>query len=228
MDEFFFQTQLIEATIEQLSKLSDLQFENLLKAINKEGFNRSISRCNKLARELESDLSSRDVFTLLNALEGFYDNSREWEGFGREPLAELFEFAGINGELDGEIIQVGYRRLRELIVVNPVVENLNKYRWLQTGIIDTVVDFSSFVELRPHFADDRSKIEELLPIIIFRILTASDAGTHNSCVFQLTREGMTRMHAALIDAEKKLGVLETDAELKTRIKSDVIVGQEEG
>lgn len=213
MDENFFQTQSLQATIEHLGSLSEQQFENLLKAIDEEGFDRSISRCNKLARQLNSALSPREAFSLLRVVEGLYDDLREWRSVG-DPLIEILEFAGVTDGQGKETIQTGFRRLQELIVVKPNVETLNKVSWLETGIIDTVVDISSFVDLRPNFSDDRSRIEDLLPIVIFRVLTASDARTHNSFVFQLTRDDITKIRTVLIDTEKKLDALEADDRLR--------------
>lgn len=213
--------------LEQMAQLSEAQFNVLREAVTgPEGFDLSLGRCEALATQLKSDLKTRDVFRLLSSLRFFYDRCRDWERGARDSATALREFiqlAGLFEDLGDGVI----KRLLELTVKNPTVERRQKLRWLRTGILDTAVNFASFVDVRPRISEDRREIEGLVPVVILRINTESESGEPKSHIFQLTLEGLTKLRAVVEDVEKKLKLVNTDPVFGPRMEKEVTTEEEE-
>src|SRR4051812_17261573 len=103
MDDIVLGFPPLQQALEQVSDLQEPQFEILRKEVTgSEGFKRSLERCERIANNLQSDLSPRDVFNMLTSLQFLYDNSRKWEvseRSGHDALNEFLEFAGLNQRL---------------------------------------------------------------------------------------------------------------------------------
>lgn len=112
----------------------------------------------------------------------------------KNTLPKLLEFNEINFK-HLSLNENTYQNLIELFSdgIEPVRQ------WHQTGLIDVVLDFDSFIDIRPVFLesetqykDDRInenkeyKIEELISLIIFRVGVSKDFGSTKSYVFQMT------------------------------------------
>src|ERR1700691_547294 len=167
MNGFFNYGFLVES-IGLISKLDDHQFETLAKEVaTATGFDHSLRRCNDLAIELGGSFEASDVFGLLASLEFLYDRAREWEKRGSDltkSIGEFLEVSGLSTKLGPEP-EEGYAKLARLLAKNPALDRTSKLRRLRSGLLDTAVGFSSFVDIRPRFAGDRSSLEELVPIV---------------------------------------------------------------
>ena len=221
MNGFFNYAGLVES-LKIVTELSDGQLEDLKEAVSgNDGYNHSLSRCGALAKRLGGTLDASKVFHLLVSLEFLYDRSREWEdkeGDGTKSLQEFLEITGLIETLGSDRLQI---KLLPLIVKNPAIQRRRKLKRLKTGILDTAVGFSSFVDIRPRFADDRSTLEELVPVVIIRVETESEDNNQRSPVFQLNLAGLTKLRAALEDIDKKLDALKKDERLRSRIDLDI-------
>lgn len=187
------------------------------------GYDHSLGRCNELAIKLKGDFNASNIFRLLISLEFLYDHLREWEK--REPdgdksLRQFLEVTGVNSKL-GPDQNAGYQKLARLLAKNPALERLRKLQKLRNGLLDTAIGFSSFLDIRPRFAEDRSSLEELVPMIILSVVTRSDDGSDRSPVFQFDLAGLAKLRATLDDIDKKLKVLKEDARISDRLNLEV-------
>lgn len=211
-------------TLEYLAKQSDADFNTLRQAISgPDGFSRSINRCRQLARELGNEISTNTIFNLIISLRYLYDNSREWEEAGRDvrvALDEYFELTGLKTILGDDVNDSFYDRVLSFIEKNPVVERARKRRRLQAGILDTATGFSSFVDLRPQLSEDKTEIEELIPVIIFQAETeAQEKEGTKTHVFQLTLESLKKLKDTIGDIERKLETVKDNPRLRAFLQS---------
>lgn len=211
-------------TLEYLAKQSDADFNTLRQAISgPDGFSRSINRCRQLARELGNEISTNTVFNLIISLRYLYDNSREWEEAGRDvrvALDEYFELTGLKTILGDDVNDSFYDRVLSFIEKNPVVERARKRRRLQAGILDTATGFSSFVDLRPQLSEDKTEIEELIPVIIFQAETeAQEKEGTKTHVFQLTLESLKKLKDTIGDIERKLETVKDNPRLRAFLQT---------
>ncbi len=218
-DHFYLGVPPLPKVLENIAAMSDAQVATLADEVRKGGFARSRARCESIANELGAEVRPREAFGVLAALDFFYDRSRDWEEEGRDAATELRDFLDVTGLIEslGTEPSRQVSRLTALVSRNPHVEKRKKLRWLRTGLLDTAVDFSSFVDLRPSFSTDRSAIDEIIPAVIVRIATESDRGEDRAHVFQLTAEGVSKLRKLVEDIEKKLKLLNTDITVGTDV-----------
>lgn len=189
-----------------LASYNERVFTLLLEEVRgEEAFNRDAARCKALAEKIGAK-GPGDAFYLLSAVDFFYSQVQDLKEEGDE-VAEIVEFvlSTFSGlEDDSEKAEIVRDRLASLVSPNPVADDLRKLERLKTDLIRNGVGFSSFVDLRPDFAEDKSKIKRLVPIIIFRVSTDSNDDGERSFVFQLTEEALGKLKGTVEDAEKKL------------------------
>lgn len=189
-----------------LASYNERVFTLLLEEVRgEEAFNRDAARCKALAEKIGAK-GPGDAFYLLSAVDFFYSQVQDLKEEGDE-VAEIVEFvlstfSGLDD--DSEKAEIVRDRLASLVSPNPVADDLRKLERLKTDLIRNGVGFSSFVDLRPDFAEDKSKIKRLVPIIIFRVSTDSNDDGERSFVFQLTEEALGKLKGTVEDAEKKL------------------------
>ena len=218
MDDFHFGFPELPEALKAIVKLNEDQFELLRGAVSgPAGYDQSLQRCEELARTLNSDLELSDVWKILSSLRFLYYRAREWASRDMmEALREFFVIADLEESL-GDDPKRGYNRLKELLSRNPALERKRKLRWLQIGILPTATTFASFVDIRPNFTDDRSVVEDLVPVVIFRVDTDTDINADRAHVFQLTIDGLAKLRVAVEDIEKKLASLRADKALLDRL-----------
>lgn len=219
MDEIVLGVPPLHQAAEKIVSLKDRQFEILQEEVTgAAGFARSIDRCDRLANKLS--LSRHDIFNILTTLQFFYDSARKWEKAGRDgsnALNEFFQFTGLNQSL-GKSENLFYGRVKQLVAINPVVERRRKIRKLKSGLVDTAVDFASFLDLRPFISDDRTIVEKLVPVVIFRVAIKAEYGSDKSCVFQMSPEGVAKLRDAVTDIERKLATVSADDTLRSLLE----------
>jgi len=231
MDQLFFGFPPIQQALEKLATLTEEQFNSLRdEVLGPETFSRGYHRCEKLAEKLGADLSPRDVFNILTSLEFLYDNARSLEASerpGHDALKEFLEFTGLDETL-GEKSDLAFdERVRPLVATNAIVERRRKIRRLKSTLIDTAMDFASFVDVRPSFADDRSRIEELVPMVFLSVGIRTEEGPDKTFFFQMSREGFAKLHSTVADIEKKLAAVNSDEHLGPLVQIDSINGDNE-
>jgi hypothetical protein len=221
MDEFSIGFPPIQQALQKLLDFSESDLQILSNQVaTPEAFERSIERCESLAKQLEVGISPRDVFNILASLEFLYNHSRAWERSapaGHDSLNEFLEFTGLNQKLGPRFDRSFRNWLKTLLQVNPSLQRREKLRRLKSTLLDTAVGFSSFVDLRPSFAENRSGIEALIPVVILSVAIRTEAGPDTSYVFQMSTEGMAKLRATVADIDKKIAALGADDSLKSRL-----------
>jgi hypothetical protein len=219
----YFNYSSLVSSVDMIVGLNEEQYTLLRAATSGEDpYDHSLSHCNELAKRLDGNFEAKRVFQLLVSLEFLYDRSREWEKRGRDrdkSLREFLEVTGIFEKLGSE--NNGFDRLLGLIAKNAALERRTKLKFLRTGVLATATAFTSFVDIRPRFAEDRSALEELVPVVILRVTTEEDGEeSERSPVFQLNLSGVQKLRVALDDVEKKLKALKEDRFIGERLNLD--------
>jgi hypothetical protein len=204
MDRLFLGFPPLPKALERILELDDTQLEKLQAEVSgPEGFGIDDSRALRLAQLLPLD-DEVEAVDLLESLEFLYDRCREWEGRERADFRQqlrAFLRATRLWKSLGAAPDSALERLAKLLQPNASIEQKRKLRWLRTGILENAVEFSTFVDLRPDFARDRSEVRGLIPVIILRIRTESELERDRSCVFQLTVDGLKKLRSALEDVD---------------------------
>lgn len=225
MEAFFSEYPHLPQALEKIGQLGDNQYEILLGAIaGPQHFDRTPERCRELAAELNSGMTAGEVGNLLGSLLFIYNNVTQ-EGAGKgEALGSLQEFSEFTGlrEIWGKDPSgPEYSRVAKLVTRNAGLDRQRQNHWLQTGVADLAVDFDAFVDLRPRFSAE-SKIEELIPIVLFRVSVESDHGPGKAYVFQLNMEGIEDLQAVLDNVQEQLESVISDKAIGVRIVSGVL------
>jgi hypothetical protein len=213
MEDLFFGYPPLPSALRQLTNLKESQVEILYQGVEETGFSRLLNRCKSISKKLDGELKPKEVFQIFGAIRFLYDRCRAWEaqrGEYKEQLKEFLELSGLSGELGEDFEGPGFQRIVKLVAKNRIVEKNRKINWLKTGILDTAVEFSSRVELRPRFSEDRKQVEDLIPGIVLQILIERSGGDEKTQVFQLTKEGLSKLRKSIEDIEKKIEVLSSD------------------
>lgn len=232
MESVFFEFPPLPQALQQVARLSEPQFNVLRTAVlEPEGFDSSYVRSKQLARQLGGEISARDVSNIMRSLLFLKNRFRDWEGLEGDTetaVRELFEFIGLNNFADEKTNRELYYRVGELLNEDdPAVEQRYMMQWLQTGIIETAIDFDSFVDIRPRFSSDSSTIEEFIPVVIFRAEVENDYGDTKSHVFQLTTKGVDALRAVVISIDDQLSAVRDHRALGLRPRIPTVSEEEE-
>jgi hypothetical protein len=209
--------------LKAIAALSPQAFEALRADVaSAQAYTFSQKRCKALADIL--GLQYKQVYVVLSSVNFLYERFREWRGDDdktEDVVREFLDATGLGDQLGGNL-EEGTKRLVALTVEHPEVERSRKVRWLRTGILDTAVEFSSFVEIRPRFSRDRQRIEELVPMVLFRVGVESDGNDAKSHVFQLSPKGLGKLKEAIADVEKKMTALSADERFRPSLIDDPV------
>jgi hypothetical protein len=218
MDEVFFGFPPLPRALQRVSELEDAQYEALLAEIcGPNGFSLAEPRVTAVAKALGSN--EGEVLDVLQSLDFLYDRCREWETDDEDyapPLRSFLRATRLWGAL-GSSADASFDRLTKLLKPNPTLEQNRKLRRLRTGILDTAVEFASFVDLRPDFSKDRLEVRGLVPVVLLRVRTESELERDRTHAFQLTIDGVRKLRKALEDIDQKLGAIGRSAELERLI-----------
>jgi hypothetical protein len=221
MEKLFLGFPPLPKALQRISELEDAQYKALLAEIGGgKGFSVAEPRVTAVAGLLGSDES--EILDLLQSLDFLYDRCREWEtddeDFG-PPLRSFLRGTRLWGAL-GSNADASFDRLMKLLQPNPFLEQSRKLRWLRTGILDTAVEFASFVDLRPDFSKDRSEVRGLVPVVLLRVRTESDLERDRSHAFQLTIDGVRKLRKVLDDIDRKLDAIGRSSEIERLVRKD--------
>jgi len=158
--------------LELIAGLNDEEFERLKTAIGEAiGFPISFTRCKAIAEQVGSEISINGVQNILRSLQ--FLRNRTDDGMvdeGLEAVYDLFEYVGLDKFFDRRKHSNLYRRVGRLLGPTPAAETYYQREWLKSGIIDTAVDLDWFIDLRARFSEDQTAIEEVVPVVIFRLV----------------------------------------------------------
>ncbi len=93
-------------------------------------------------------------------------------------------------------------------------KKIETFEWHQSGVVDKLLDFDSFVDIRPVFIDN--KISNLIPIVIFRVAIHKDYENPKSFVFQATKEEFEDLENKIKEAKERL------AKITDKLSNDVV------
>jgi hypothetical protein len=204
--------------LEELESFTDKEFEILLaETATPEVFENSQERCETIAKKLDRDPA---IFTFMFATLDFLYTEVTRKAKDEITLKllidELLKFSGFRKDEKSEVTTLSNRLLR-LLSYNENAERRDKISRLKRGFLPNAVGFSSFVDLRPNIGSDRSRINEFVPLVQFRISTDSDDDEQRSLVFQLDERALGKLSEAVQDLQKKLDLLRRDAAVSARI-----------
>ncbi|WP_398482306.1 hypothetical protein [Tardiphaga sp.] len=208
------------AAVRPLAIMPDDEYHRLLEVISgPQSFSPSKQTYARLEREAPS--LSANLNFLLAALSYLSSQTERFEEAGQRIdtvvdslVAELDEDAQW-----GDAKKVAYERLLEIFTQNRLAKNYKKLERLRTGFLPNAVAFSSFVDLRPNFADETTEAIQFLPVVQFRVTTDADAVSAREHIFQLTEDGLGLMKEAIERVETKLKTLKEDATINAKIVS---------
>ncbi len=214
-----------EGLFAPIAAASEEQFANFLAAVNsRKGFRDEDKRCDELSKIL--DISSSDVGILLNVLRGIYIRFRSLEkrGASFDDLFGSFVKEGLGQDkVELETPDNSNQlvvRLSKLFQKSESLDEAEKLNRLRKGFLDGAVTFSSFVDLRPNYTDDRKKIVGYLPIVQLRISTDSDDASKQNTVFHLDSKAIDELAETIEDIKLKMKALANREELKDLVYSD--------
>lgn len=220
MNELFYDERPLPQVFSQIAGLSEEQFRVLRDAVKgPEGFNDQYERCKRIAVELDAGLGAHDVFKILGSLWYLKTRFREWDNADEDAetaTRELLDFLGLDKHLGGTAGDTLFARLGEILAESPEEAEREEVHRLRTGILDTVIDFNSFVDLRPRFSKDMASVEEFIPVVIFRVAVERDFGPEQSYIFQMSPEVTEALRSVLDDVDDQLAALTTRKELGLR------------
>lgn len=205
----------LPSALKLIADLDDDQFTLLQTEVTgPNAFLRNRKRCEALARSLDVSDAAR-IFALLHSLSFLYDRAHSWNQEGdaaKEQLRTFLQSFDIEDEF-GEDLEKSLDRLYELLIFNTGVDISRKRQWLRTGLLDYASNFSSFVDLRPNFTRDRSRIEGLEISTILGIDVDTETGDRKYHVFQMSEQGVQELKKAVSDILNKIERIRTDSRL---------------
>jgi hypothetical protein len=218
MDEIPFSAPHLFRALAKVNDLTDPQFAVLLEASKEPGgFDRQAERCEDLASKL-GGIQVDEVFQLLSGLAFLYYRCRQWEADTPdrpyvESLKQFLSFSGLARQVDlGKVLP----RLDVLLSKNPTVERRQKRQRLSQDLLDTATGFSSLVDLRPHLNAERSEIEELIPVVLFKVEFEKSDGEDTAFACQMDLATFRRLQTVVTSIDRKLALLKsTDLRVAT-------------
>lgn len=186
--------------IKMISSLTSVQLEQI--AINFSSYDFTISGYKKLVDLLEgSSLDFVEVSKLIVFLRYLQDKLGNVSGDKNNFESNLTDFLKLHGFDEQEAREVSasiYTKLWE--VYNDKSEITS---WYKTGIIDSLLNFDGFVEIRPVFIDD--KMCELLPVAVLRVALTKDYQNPQNFVFQVSYDELEELERKITKMKERLG-----------------------
>jgi hypothetical protein len=208
----------LKEILEELGSFSDQEFDLFLsETLTSAAFDASPERCDAVARKLDKDPGLLGyIFGALGLLYREVRRKAKDEKTLKlliEELLNTFEIAS-SGKTDVNKLT---DRLVRLLSYNESAERRDKIGRLKKGFIPNALGFSSFVDLRPNYDPERTKVTDFVPLVQFRIRTDSEDERDDFLVFQLDEPALERLGEAIKDIQKKLEVIKRDAVSSGRI-----------
>jgi hypothetical protein len=133
-----------------------------------------------------------------------YDHLGEDREDELSPADSLIELFSSIETLDAATVDSVAPKMVLLLGQTAAADEVSKLVRLETGFLPHAIGFSSFVDLRPDFTDDRAEIRQFVTVIQFRITTQNANGEEATHTFQLTSEALHQLGEAVEDTQAKL------------------------
>ena len=175
-----------------------------------EAFTISAKRCERIGEVLR--MQPTRVAELLQMLKGLYDYRHGKPGaheIGDRSIRAILSTLDHLPLMQPTLDRIA-GKLENLIKRDPTLDRATKLERLRAGLVKNAVGFSSMVDLRPDFPEDRSSIRSLLPVIQMRITTDAQSPAERTFVFQMNRTVLEELRKALADIDVKLSCIEQD------------------
>jgi hypothetical protein len=208
----------LKEVLEELGSFSDPEFELFLsETLTPAAFDSSSARCEAFAKKIGRDAGLLGY--IFGALDFLYREVRlkaKDEVTLRRLVDELLSSFEIEtGDKAG--LQKLSDRLVKVLSYNQSAERRDKIGRLKRGFLPNATGFSSFVDLRPSVNAGRTKVDEFVPLVQFRISTESESDDEESLVFQMDERALEKLGEAIRDAQKKLDAIKRDTSISARI-----------
>lgn len=198
----------VEWILLQIAALPQEKLDALQAAVQGESaFNRTADRCRELSSKL--GINESNVRFGLSVLEVIYDTLREdpYLSFDdsksfRQSLIDLLESQDFASGVDAA--KVG-DALFPLLFSNESAGDHFKLRVLKDGFIPKASGFSSIVDARPVFSQDRNSIKKF--IVAIQVKVDLEDESSKGFVFSLTEESLDHLIQAAETARRKCALL---------------------
>jgi len=100
------------------------------------------------------------------------------------------------------------RRLCSVLARRQWADSFRKAQRLRLGFLRSAVSFSSLVDLRPDFSDDKKSVVRLIPVAQVKISTDDDSQDFKDIVIQLDERSLARLKEAVNEMEQKFSTLQ--------------------
>lgn len=193
-----------EEVIRDLAAYEERDFEYLLEEVRgPEAFDVNSARCRRLGSRLKR--SPEAVAFMLRAFGFIYSqlgSAGEFEietGRVVNDFVQSFEF-----ELDGHLHARLIQRLVDLCSRNPETDAAIRFQEMRKGFLDNLTSIDSYVDLRPDFNKENSKIQSLIPIVQLRLMTNSNDPRLRDIVLQVDAETIEMISEKIKEIKKAL------------------------
>lgn len=198
----------VEWILVQIAMLSDEKLELLRSSVHaEEAFSRTPQRCRELSAKL--GMSEANARFGLSVIEVIYDSLREDQFISvddpivfKQALTELLDSQEFpSSEYTARVAEV----LFPLLFQNESAGDHLKLRMLRDGFQPRATGFSSIVDARPVFSQDRNSIKKFFVAAQLRVQLDDDP--LKSLTFSVSEEGLRRLLYSAESALKKCVVL---------------------
>ena len=204
----------VKQIIEVVAGLDALAFDWLLAEIRgPSAFDASKERVEVLATGIGSEPES--IGGLLNGL-GYLYAQVQGKGSDQEAFSDIIsELLLTVYQEDRKAIprEPAVTRLTQLLSRNTNADELRKLRRLKSGFLPNATAFSTLVDLRPNFDEERERLLAFIPILQFRVATDAEDPDEALMVFQMDIRGLAKLKTCIEEAEKKLASVRKDFRL---------------
>lgn len=197
---------------------SDTGFAAFLAEVkSSEGFRDGSERCRLLGLNL--GIPAVETHALLQILRDVYRKFRSAERQGQSFGEILDSFLEDGLELVKDTDQTYgtnsafVERLRQLFERSLELDRADKLNRLERGFSDELRSVEAFVDLRPNFSEDRTKIEEMVPVIQLRFTTNSENPSQEYFVVNVKQKTLDELSAAIEDVQARLKTLANQSSL---------------
>lgn len=207
----------LDEILASVAEFDDKQFVELVQATSgPEGLSADKERCEKLASEI--GVPPAAVGYLLSALNFVYSALPAATEHGSPDSVGLNNILnGIDFNIDSDRLDKIRSRIRTLLIDNTNISRYKKLVRLRDGFIRSAISFSSFVDLRPNFDEEKTVISSVIPIVQFRVRTNSSVDAEENIVFQMDRKAVRRLKEAVDYVSRKLDAIDASDFLINKI-----------
>jgi hypothetical protein len=196
------------AILKIIASFSDSDFEKLAAELNGiDAFDIDRGRSERIAKSIQSDAET--VGHIIQFCGYVYGqiHSRDLTAAEIPPVvANLLDtYADFENSDERQVL---LQRLRSVLERRQSADSFRKAQRLRLGFSRSAVNFSSLVDLRPDFSDDKKTVLRLIPVAQVKISTDDDSQDFKDIVIQLDERSLARLKEAVHEMEQKFSTLQ--------------------